>query len=57
MMKSPVISIIKIIIISTIIINTDNNGICNIVILLILMTECYSAGLKLWIKVDIYDFE
>ena len=57
MMKSPVFSIIKIIIISTIIINTDNNDICNIVILLILMTECYSAGLKLWIKVDIYDFE
>ena len=57
MMKSPVFSIIKIIIISTVIINTDNNGICNIVILLILMTECYSAGLKLWIKVDIYDFE
>ena len=55
MMKSPVFSIIKIIIISTIIINTDNNDICNIVILLILMT--YSAGLKLWIKVDIYDFE
>ena len=57
MMKSPVFSIIKIIIISTIIINTDDNDICNIVILLILMTECYSAGLKLWIKVDIYDFE
>ena len=57
MMKSPVFSIIKIIIISTIIINTDNNDICNIVILLILMTECYCAGLKLWIKVDIYDFE
>lgn len=57
MMKSPVFSIIKIIIISAIIINTDNNDICNIVILLILMTECYSAGLKLWIKVDIYDFE
>ena len=57
MMKSPVFSIIKIIIISTIIINTDNNDICNIVILLILMTECYSAGLKLWIKVDVYDFE
>ena len=57
MMKSPVFSIIKIIIISTIIINTDNNDICNIVILLIIMTECYSAGLKLWIKVDIYDFE
>lgn len=57
MMKSPVFSIIKIIIISTIIINTDNNDICNIVILLILMTECYSVGLKLWIKVDIYDFE
>ena len=31
MMKSPVFSIIKIIIISTIIINTDNNDICNIV--------------------------
>ena len=27
------------------------------ILILILMTECYSAGLKLWIKVDIYDFE